>query len=111
MLGERIASQSVVIRTIVSGYSPCCGPPHHRVRIGRRPAHCRGGLGGGGGGELGGQDLVLVALHNTQPCAQVASALRNWKGVGRRPGVSFVSARKGSEECKEGQQQHSTERR
>ena len=25
MLGERIASQSEVIRAIVSGYSPCCG--------------------------------------------------------------------------------------
>ena len=28
MLGERIASQSEVIRAIVSGYSPCCGGPH-----------------------------------------------------------------------------------
>ena len=27
MLGERIASQSEVIRAIVSGYSPCCGVP------------------------------------------------------------------------------------
>ena len=25
MLGERITSQSEVIRAIVSGYSPCCG--------------------------------------------------------------------------------------
>ena len=28
MLGERITSQSEVIRSIVSGYSPCCGVPH-----------------------------------------------------------------------------------
>ena len=28
MLGERIASQSEVIRAIVSVYSPCCGVPH-----------------------------------------------------------------------------------
>ena len=25
MLGERIASQSELVRAIVSGYSPCCG--------------------------------------------------------------------------------------
>ena len=28
MLGECVASQSEVIRAIVSGYSPGCGPPH-----------------------------------------------------------------------------------
>ena len=28
MRGERIASQSEVIRAIVSGHSPCCGAPH-----------------------------------------------------------------------------------
>ena len=32
MLGERIASQSDVIRAILSGYSPCCGAPHLHVR-------------------------------------------------------------------------------
>ena len=31
MLKERIASQSEVIRAIVSGDSPCCGVPHHEV--------------------------------------------------------------------------------
>ena len=30
MLGERIASQSEVIRAIVYEYSPCCGVPHRR---------------------------------------------------------------------------------
>ena len=28
MLGERIAPQSEVIRAIMSGYSPYCGPSH-----------------------------------------------------------------------------------
>ena len=28
MLGERIVPQSEVIRAIMSGYSPCCGPSH-----------------------------------------------------------------------------------
>ena len=28
MLGERIASQSEVLRAIMSGYSPCCGVPN-----------------------------------------------------------------------------------
>ena len=32
MLGERIVSQSEVIRAIVSGYSPCCGGAHRRAR-------------------------------------------------------------------------------
>ena len=31
MLGEQIASQSGVVRAIVSEYSPCCGVPHHVV--------------------------------------------------------------------------------
>ena len=31
MLGERIASESEVIRAIVSGYSPCCGFPHQAI--------------------------------------------------------------------------------
>ena len=50
MLGERIASQSEVIRAIVSGYSPCCGVPHQVVLVrlaagqvvempGREPEH------------------------------------------------------------------------
>ena len=30
MLRERIASQSEAIGAIVSGYSTCCGVPHHR---------------------------------------------------------------------------------
>ena len=35
MLGERIASQSEVIRALVSGYGPCCGFAHH-YRVGVR---------------------------------------------------------------------------
>ena len=57
MLGERIASQSEVIRAIVSDYSPCCGgsrtagPPvspesldRHLARPHSRFAHCKGSL-------------------------------------------------------------------
>ena len=33
MHGERIASQSEVIRAIVSGYSPCDGVPHQSVGL------------------------------------------------------------------------------
>ena len=33
MLGERIASQSEVIRSIVSGSGPCCGAPHSHAAV------------------------------------------------------------------------------
>ena len=42
MLGERIASQSEVIRAIVSGYSPCCGPSHLARHL-ERIAECQAG--------------------------------------------------------------------
>ena len=45
MLGERLATQSEVIRAIVSGHSPCCGVPHrlgpalHEDRVKQHQLH------------------------------------------------------------------------
>ena len=41
MLRERIASQSEVIRAIVSEYSPCCWVPHLQLRVAVREVLCR----------------------------------------------------------------------
>ena len=63
MLGERIASQSEVIRAIVSGYGPCCGVPHHQ--IGQLPRRDRRGP-----VRLGAEEVRLVCqrrLHREGP--------------------------------------------
>ena len=67
MLGERIASQSEVIRAIVSGYSPCLWGPAPASRW------------------LGSPPLTAPTPASQRPADRAGSALCDWKGCSTGP--------------------------